>query len=192
MEIDNVCGVRPEDGSVDVPRGSTEDIDAEGGESNVITIADFESLDIEVIDRSKEPGFIANEIKQRLRQLQDEKYLWTAPELRDWHALITSDWLWKQCSLRVRLAVLNYPPFYLYRLQSTGHHAVITSYEEAKPKTKDRYAKGEITCSVKLESLWNADLLNERMIAFTPLTDLIRLKHIEIAKSERIVSSGAI
>jgi len=200
MEIDNVRGIRPEDRSADEPGGCGEPAVPESSEDvsiqdfdNVIAIAEFDDdLDIDVIDRSKESEFIKTQIRTELYNLQTLKENLTAVEKESYEILANDPWFKSLVSTpRIMLAVLQYPPFYLYQMRSTGHHAFIKSYEIAKKGYKDRYAKGEITATLALKSIWNQDLLYEREIAFCPLTDLVRLKHRKIAESERLVSHGA-
>jgi hypothetical protein len=199
MEIDNVRGIRPEDGRSDESGGSGEPAVPASDETvsiadfdNVIAIGEFETVDIEVIDNSREPGYIKEEIRKELKKLQDIKPLLNHFERESYEILANDPWF-KQIAAapRILLAVLQYPPFYLYKMKSTGHHAFIKSYEEAKKGYKDRYAKGEITVTLELKSIWNQDLLYERMIRFCPLKDLERLQHRKIAERERLVSHGA-
>lgn len=209
METDNVRRIRPENGSVDDAGGSSEAPvgpstddnvisldDVRKGEQaqkdNVIVIGEYaDQADVEGISRDLEEDYIKDQIKKELYNLQALKPTLNKFE-QESYTILATDPFFSKCSLRVKLALLRYPPFYLYRMQSTGHHAFIESYEEAKKGYIDRYAKGDITVTLNLKRLWNLDLLEEKQIRFCPLTDLVRLKHRRIAEEERLVSHGAI
>lgn len=199
METDNVRRIRSEDGLPDDAGGSGE---VPASEGDVISLSDFDnviqiaelddSTNIEVIDQRKDPGYVRQQIREHLAKLQEQKNELTEFEKESYEDLANHPWFRSLASTpRIMLAVLQCPPFYLYKLKSTGHHVQIKSYEIAKKGYKDRYLQGEIGVTISIKQVWNQDLFAEREVAFCPLSDLERLQHIKMAQMVRLVSHGA-
>lgn len=104
----------------------------------------------------------------------------------EYRNMLNSPW-YNNLKKRVQKAVLENPPFYLYRLKSApGVLVTIKSYEESK---KDR--EFPIFVCLKLKPEWNSAYAFEREIWGTPVEELIRVELVSEAKRKRRISTAS-
>lgn len=105
-------------------------------------------------------------------------------EREEWLKLFNHPW-YQKLPERLKKLVKERPPFYLYKMRSTGHFAIIQSYNE---DNKDDSA--ELIITVKLKPEHNSAFVFEREIFGVPKRDLEPFKLIRVARVMDIISGA--
>jgi len=106
-------------------------------------------------------------------------------ERREFNKLKNDKWF---CELnaKVRVAVWEKPPFYLYEMHGTGHIATILQYIENKED-----AEAPITVEVSIHPEWNRATITEHRIWGVPLDQLKPVMLRSVARMEAVKAEAA-
>lgn len=108
----------------------------------------------------------------------------TELERKEWLKVFRSKW-YLELPERIKQIVKQYPPFFTYKLKSTGHLAIIKEFGDDK---EDHEAP--VFVVVKLLPKYNQDLIFERDLWGVPLSDLEHVEMRMITDMKKRVTSG--
>lgn len=105
-------------------------------------------------------------------------------ERGEWQKLFNHPW-YQKLPERLKKLVKERPPFYLYKMRSTGHFVTIHSYNEDKFDDN-----AELVITVKLKPEHNKEFVFERELFGVPKRDLEPFKIMAVARVMDIISGA--
>lgn len=104
-------------------------------------------------------------------------------ERREWLTMLSISWF-RELPELVQQAAIHRPPFYLYKLRSTGHLVSIKKYDQNKTNDED------IKIVVVVSPDFNKEFVFERELWGVPAEELEKIKLLSVAKMEKLLSSA--